>query len=229
MSSNFKVDSLLISLKDLQSEKNCLEQKLNKRREKRRQCECELERVEGKMMQVSDVHRKMVETLKVAQLKVTQTQGQTDSLEEANQRRRDRIAGINNNIANEKIKQQENVNSFEDKLSELTEDLMKARAHYKDENLHNLLVSSKEKLDELTQNLNNRNQEVKRLTDALEQLKSQTDDKEQEIPEETCKHIWQMMKDENQTIHSYLNQLQTDLKVIHDTTLSQETKKMAID
>lgn len=38
--------------------------------------------------------------------------------------------------------------------------------------------------------VNKQNQEVKRLTDALEQLKSQTDDKEQEIPEETCKHIW---------------------------------------
>ncbi|XP_067668009.1 synaptonemal complex central element protein 1-like [Haliotis asinina] len=229
MSSNFKVDSLLISLKDLQSEKNCLEQKLNKCREKRRQCECELERVEGKMMQVSDVHRKMVETLKVAQLKVTQTQGQTDSLEEANQKRRDRIADINKNIANEKIKQQENVNSFEDKLSELTEELMKARAHYKDENLHNELVSNKEKLDELTETFRKRNQEVDTLVDAFEQLKSQADEKDHEIPEETCKHIWQMMKDENQTIHSYLNQLQKDLKVIHDSTLSHETNKMAVD
>lgn len=123
----------------MKSEKSCLEQKLNERRNRRRLLEQLLENVNVKYLQMKDIHSKMTETLKVAQHKASQTQSLANSLDANNQCFKRSITDLNQKAEKEKKIQMENVAQFEDNLLEVSNAMFVAREIHLEENLRNCI------------------------------------------------------------------------------------------
>lgn len=77
----------------------------------------------------------MLETLKVAQHKVAQTQSLSDNLELNHQKKSERIEEMNQVIQRERRNQLDDVVVFEDKLSKLTAKFLEAKNFYEQDNL----------------------------------------------------------------------------------------------
>ncbi|ESP05008.1 hypothetical protein LOTGIDRAFT_156257 [Lottia gigantea] len=214
---NFRVETLLHNLKELQNEKTCLEQKLNEQRRKRRDAERHFEMVNMKWMQVSDMHQKMNETLKVAQLKVSQTQAQADSLEASNNKKREKIADLNKTIESEKQKQDKEVVKFEEELSKVSNMLMNARNFHQDENLE----SEYQKLESLQKEIINEKKclssEMENLSQVLETLtiEQKQDLDYPDITEDNRRTIWNLFKEENLKSKEFLEKKKQELEDVH--------------
>ncbi|KAK6194520.1 hypothetical protein SNE40_000142 [Patella caerulea] len=210
---NFRVESLLHSLKEVQNEKCCMERKLTEQRNKRRNMEREFETVNMKLIQVTDIHHKMMETMKIAQLKVSQTQAQADSLEEGNEKRRGKIADLNRRIEREKEKQNTEVAKFEEELSELASKLMTARNCHKDDHLEETLKNLESEKRQLGKHKNLLKSEVDKLAQTLESitLQQRLGVDYPDINEETRRQIWQLFKEEHCECKDYLNKLSNEV------------------
>ena len=91
--------------KDLQQEKVCLEQKLSELRSMKAKAEDTLDAVRSKHGKVKEINRKMAETVKGAQCKVSLQQFQITSIEGVILEKRRNLAAINQEIEDEKKRQ----------------------------------------------------------------------------------------------------------------------------
>nr|XP_034328258.1 spindle pole body-associated protein CIK1-like [Crassostrea gigas] len=197
-SSTFRVDLLLHSLKEIQQEKNCLEHKLAERRSRRRELENLLDIENNKFTQMKEGHEKLQETMKVAQLKETQTQSMANRLEESNQQKRKNIDELNRKLSAEKEKQLQNVENFEKELADIANQLMNARTFYDDSSLNKGISETEFYKSELQNKVENCQQEHLDLQQRLQTLS--INDRITDLPDipmELRKEIWALFKDEN--------------------------------
>ena len=126
------IELLFNTARDLQKERQVLEQRLKERRSRRTQLESSLERLRTKYHQVKDVNTKMTETLKVAQYKVMETQNQLRLLEETNIQKRASLSELNAQLKMEKESQHRAREDFEHKLARMAEMLIDAKNAHTD-------------------------------------------------------------------------------------------------
>ncbi|CAC5418356.1 unnamed protein product [Mytilus coruscus] len=207
---SFKVETLLASLKEIQQEKSYLEQKLNERRNRRRQLEQELESVNGKYLQIKDVHTKMNETLKVAQHKVSQTQSLADSLDDRNEYYKKSIEDLNQKLNVEKKGQMEEVTQFEENLSLVSDNLCSARTVFTDENLQNCLTEAEnieKKLHERVISYQNSLLGMEAEFDKLK-INPKQEPYYSDIPVELRRDMWLLFQDEHHKATECLQDIQ---------------------
>ncbi|XP_059159570.1 uncharacterized protein LOC131943445 [Physella acuta] len=124
------MDNLFYTLKELQKEKNCLEQKLHVQKLNRHTLEQELEKASEKYSRMQEKHFKLAETLAVAQQKVNQTQGLSVGLQDEINRYRPKLEHLQLSIENEKQLQQKLMENFETSLDEIAGQLFEAKRFY---------------------------------------------------------------------------------------------------
>ncbi|XP_052703391.1 uncharacterized protein LOC128179813 [Crassostrea angulata] len=214
-SSTFRVDLLLHSLKEIQQEKNCLEHKLAERRSRRRELENLLDIENNKFTQMKEGHEKLQETMKVAQLKETQTQSMANRLEESNQQKRKNIDELNRKLSAEKEKQLQNVENFEKELADIANQLMNARTFYDDSSLNKGISETEFYKSELQNKVENCQQEHFDLQQRLQTLS--INDRITDLPDipmELRKEIWALFKDENTDAKDLLKRKKESLQQI---------------
>ncbi|XP_041358224.1 synaptonemal complex central element protein 1-like isoform X2 [Gigantopelta aegis] len=188
---NFKIDSLLHSVKELQN-------------------------ANVKLVQVNDIHIKMSETLKVAEMKASKTQSQALCLEEANQVKREKILDLNTKIEFEKVEQQEDTDHFEEELVGLASQMKTSRLFYENENVEKEIVSSENEITDLEGKSCENHQLIEQLTKDLCRIKSHISIDDDGISDETRRLVWLMVKKENHSLHKFLNRLQDELDSINE-------------
>ncbi|KAL5004361.1 hypothetical protein ScPMuIL_017817 [Solemya velum] len=215
VSTGFRVDALLHSLKELQNEKNCLEQKLNEQREKRRELEKSLNSVNAKYLQVSDINTKMVETLKVAQHKEAQAQSMANSLEETNTSQREQIDVLNNKIENEKANQFQEIQTFENQLSQITEELKICREFYSEIHLEGEISDVQKKKTEFGEKIEDMNTKVEEITIKMEKLlqhRSEIENNDDGVPLNVRQDIWDALMNEKKSYEQYLKEVRNTIE-----------------
>ncbi|XP_064615462.1 uncharacterized protein LOC135479521 [Liolophura sinensis] len=226
----FKVDNLVNNLKELQQEKSCLEQKLNELRDKRRKLESLVATVKTKHAQVSDTNAKMMETLKVAQHKVMQTQTQANSLENSNTEKRATIANLNEKIENEKLLQLEQVQDFEKNLGTISADLNQARHFFTEDNLETEISGASEKIRDIDNKVMVSTSEVDNLSEELQKLslrQSGTGDTDiYGVSLEERRQIWNMLQEENDSSLKCLDNLGNQLKDLTDHLQEEQCEEL---
>ncbi|KAK3586546.1 hypothetical protein CHS0354_022678 [Potamilus streckersoni] len=211
--SSVRLECLLHSLKEVQHEKTCLEHKLNEKRSKRQELESSVQGVNTKLMQVKDVHCKMLETMKVAQHKVEETQSQADSLDEANQSKRKSLKDLNNKIEAEKQKQAEEVSKFEEELSAITDQLRQAKKYYTDHNLERHIWDTVERQHGIETQDEGFEAEIEHLSHLVADLmKERKQCWNEDLPLEVRKQICYLFQQENEALHSYLRILTAEME-----------------
>ncbi|XP_022340481.2 uncharacterized protein LOC111135066 [Crassostrea virginica] len=196
--SAFRVDLLLHSLKEIQQEKNCLENKLAERRSQRRELENLLDIENNKLTQMKEGHEKLQETMKVAQLKETQTQAMANRLEDSNLQMRKNIGELNQNLSTEKERQLQNLEKFEKELSDIANQLICARQFYDDAFLTKEIGETEFHKSDLQSNVASCHQEQLDLQEKLHKLSESSKINDyQDIPIELRREIENLFKEEN--------------------------------
>lgn len=213
----FRVDLLLHSLKEIQQEKNCLENKLAERRSKRRELENLLDIENNKFSQMKEGHEKMQETMKVAQLKEAQTQSLANRMEESNQEMRESIKELNKKLMIEKERQTENVENFQKELSDIANHLINARSFYEDSSLNQVIGEAEFHKTDIQSKVVNCHQEYLDLQQRLENLSLHNKPcGYEDIPMEFRKEIWAMFKEENAAAKELLKRKREKLQTIKE-------------
>ncbi|KAJ8030954.1 hypothetical protein HOLleu_27515 [Holothuria leucospilota] len=170
----FQVDVIQGSILDLQKERGKTEQQLNDAQKKRMSLERKFESVSQKFNQMSEKHCKMLETVKVAQHKVNQSQSQIDSQQVLNQEKQDRITELLRLIEEAKEEEQKDLEEFQDKLSELTDQFRHARHFYTDESLQLETSMLEKRSQEIKTKVTSAKCEVENLQQKLSELEAQS-------------------------------------------------------
>lgn len=160
-------------------------------------------------------HEKLQETMKVAQLKETQTQSMANRLEESNQQKRKNIDELNRKLSAEKEKQLQNVENFEKELADIANQLMNARTFYDDSSLNKGISETEFYKSELQNKVENCQQEHLDLQQRLQTLS--INDRITDLPDipmELRKEIWALFKDENTDAKDLLKRKKESLQQI---------------
>ncbi|XP_053404746.1 uncharacterized protein LOC123553857 [Mercenaria mercenaria] len=168
------MESLTLSLKEVQKAKGSLECRLNEKRQRRRNIESVLETVNSKLSQVRDIHTKMTETMKIAQHKVAQTQAQSDSMESSNEEKRHTLQSINQQIKDLQDQKTSDMHTFEDELSKMAKQMKNAKDFYTEEKLLEKISESKHVTSQQLQKSNQLDEEIASVTLYLAKLKEQS-------------------------------------------------------
>ncbi|BFZ00822.1 hypothetical protein BsWGS_03861 [Bradybaena similaris] len=165
-----RMESLFFSLKELQNEKICVEQKLHEVKLKRHSLEQEIGHVTSKCNHVQEKHRRMSEILAVAQQKVDQTMATALSLQADIEQSRPKLDELQNAIEAEKKLQLQKIEEFETSLLKISSQLFSARDFYKTCNLKNEINNTHKAQIELEHQADRESKNVQRLTTHLEKL-----------------------------------------------------------
>lgn len=169
-SPNFRIDVIFNSLRELQQEKERLQQHYNEEKAHCRSLEIKLEACQSKHYQSVEKHCKMLETVNAAKQKVLQTQLQATRLKELNDGKSARIAELRKNVCEVMKKEDVEQQIFENKLAELTSNFRDARNYYTEENVRNELEHWSKKADETRAEVFREDKVLKDLTTKFNQL-----------------------------------------------------------
>ncbi|XP_077987445.1 synaptonemal complex central element protein 1-like [Glandiceps talaboti] len=221
----FQVDVIIDSIQELQQEKAVNEQRLNKVRNQRRTLEIKLDSVSARHAQARDTNHKMIETLKIAQNKVSQTQSQIDSQQKVNKTLSEKIKELNDQVKQQEERKKNEINSFECKLEELARKFLDARHYYAPDSLHNEIHEVAKQREVLEENASVNEQEANNLIESLEKLKMEDDEsrmKEDEIPTEVQLETYNMFKESYQMACNKLQELKDE-----KCKLSEEIQRLS--
>ncbi|XP_070539324.1 synaptonemal complex central element protein 1-like [Ptychodera flava] len=220
----FRLEVIFDSIQELQQAKALNEKKLNEVRNNRRCLESKLDAVSAKHAQASDTNNKMMETLKIAQHKVSQTQSQIDSQEEANQIISGRIKTLNEKVKQEEERQKNEINAFETKLAELAARFLNARHYYLPDSLRNKIDEISKKQRQLKEQVKENEEEADKLSEQMQQMKIDNDSEieEYEIPPEVQVETYNMFVESYQLACIKLKELKDE-----ENLLTEEHKRLS--
>ncbi|XP_068736963.1 synaptonemal complex central element protein 1-like isoform X1 [Montipora capricornis] len=134
-SPNFRIDVIVNSLRELQQEKERLQQHCNEERARCKSLEMKLDACQVKYFQSKERNCKMLETVNAAKQKVLQTQIQANRLKELNDEKGVKIQELRKEISEEIKKEQTELAMFEEQLFQLTDKFRNAKNYYTEENV----------------------------------------------------------------------------------------------
>jgi len=169
------MDNLFHSLKQLQSEKLCLEQKLHDEKRKRLSLEQECEQVSTTCSQTQEKHMRLAETHAIAEQKVEQSIKEVMSLQLEVDSKRPQMEQCQREIEMVKQEQSTMLLDFQDQLSSFSSNLFHAKSFYQKENLTTEMQREEQRAEELDKNIENMKSEVINLKDKLEKLDRKID------------------------------------------------------
>ncbi|XP_078383942.1 uncharacterized protein LOC144666389 isoform X3 [Oculina patagonica] len=173
-SPNFRIDVIFNSLRELQQEKERLQQHCNEEKARCKSLEVKLEACQTKYYQNSEKHCKMSETVNAAKQKVLQTQLHASRLKELNNGKSARIAELRRQIDEEMKKEEEELQLFENKLAELTSNFRNARNYYTEENVQKEMEEWSKQADEAKTEVLKEDSTLKELSTKFQQLEMET-------------------------------------------------------
>lgn len=226
-SKEFQIDDLDYTLAELQKEKHSLANQLTECKNKRQGLEKTLEAVHKKHSQLSEVHRKLSETLQVGYHKVAQMQSQAESLENHIQKKRDEIKDITKKYEEQKNSQLNHVKYIEEQLSEITKKMKDAKSFYTKANILKEVEAVETKKIEMEKQIlfieadaETVRMQVKTLLQNLENFKSDAvDDFTESFKDEVLK-IFQEESDEYDKHYSQLKKELGQLEMAGDGSAS---------
>ncbi|XP_078694748.1 synaptonemal complex central element protein 1-like isoform X3 [Branchiostoma floridae x Branchiostoma belcheri] len=169
----FRVEDLLVSVRELQKEKSFLEQELAESKRRTKETEKKLDEVSQQHRQISVLYNKMVETLKIAKHKVDQSQQMADKQEQVNQEKRNSLTELNSSIEREVQRQRQYSREFEGQLDELTDASHHAWLYFKAESIEKELQDLEAMKTEAERLAEQQEEEVSALTERLNGVKLQ--------------------------------------------------------
>ncbi|XP_033122587.1 CAP-Gly domain-containing linker protein 1-like [Anneissia japonica] len=212
----FNFEVIYNSIKDSQYEKTRNEKRLSEAKQSRINLERKYEAVASKHAQLNEIHNKMLETLKVGQHKVMQTQSQIDSQETINSEIREKLNKLENLIEEEEKKHQSQREDYEDKLSELERLYREANQFYKDDALLKQvseILKQKNIMSEKLEASDADKGDLRMLLEGL-QLKEDVQEKQQDVDEEQQKILQDMFQADLESKKATLATLQkTRIKI----------------
>ncbi|XP_060597277.1 uncharacterized protein LOC132751159 [Ruditapes philippinarum] len=168
------MESLTLSLKDVQKAKCNLESRLNEKRRSRKNIENVLETVNSKLTQIKNIHTKMTETLKIAQHKVAQTQAQSDSMEKSNGEKRQALQSVNQQIKHLQDSRTNEIHKFEEELSKMAKQMVNSKDAYTDKNLLVKIAGRKSEYEQLLQKSRKLEQEKVNMSQRYQELEQKS-------------------------------------------------------
>lgn len=215
---NIRVENLIYTLKELQNEKVCLEQKLQEQDLQKQSLEQTLEQESNKCAHVQEKHRRMAGTFAVAQQKVDTTLTACVNLQEEIEKLKPQMELLQQAIAEEKKQQRRNIEAFEAALGEISAELFHARSFYKKDALQNQINLAKKEAGELEHKACTENKDIQRMTDDLERL---TIEKKKASAskfgcEESLQACYSAIERDRQEAEEYRNRVKSELKEIQN-------------
>lgn len=220
----FKIEVILNSLKDLQDEKQQKEIILSQECTRRKQLEAKLEAAVAKHTTVSAKHAKIQEKECLAEQKVTQLLAQVKHYENITLEKRQIIEELNNNIQSQQRSQQEQITNFEEKMSELADRFRNSVHVYTEESLTLDIKDYKEKVKDLSNGVDSKQQNIQKLTDDVKKLQDKDRDDDMDIDEHTREMVLNMFHSEKKAVHEMKNSTEEKLKNLqseYDSLLSR--------
>lgn len=225
-SPNFQMDVIFSSLRELQQEKERLQQHFNGEKSRCRSLEIKLEACQSKHYQSIEKHCKMLETVNAAKQKVLQTQLQATRLKELNDGKSARIAELRRQICEVVKKEDEELKVFENKLADLTSNFRDARNYYTEENVRNELEQWSRKADETKAEVFKEDKVLKDLTDKFNQLQMENKKAKDEL---NCKLEFDITSEELQIalrVFEEMNQKSKDDLKESEKQLEEELERI---
>lgn len=225
-SPNFRMDVIFNSLRELQQEKERLQQHFNEEKSRCRSLEIKLEACQSKHYQSIEKHCKMLETVNAAKQKVLQTQLQATRLKELNDGKSARIAELRRQICEVVKKEDEELKVFENKLADLTSNFRDARNYYTEENVRNELEQWSRKADETKAEVFKEDKVLKDLTDKFNQLQMENKKAKDEL---NCKLEFDITSEELQIalrVFEEMNQKSKDDLKESEKQLEEELERI---
>ncbi|XP_020617169.1 myosin-9-like [Orbicella faveolata] len=173
-SPTFRVDVIFNSLRELQQEKERLEQHCHEEKARCRSLEIKLDACQTKYYQYSEKNCKMLETVNAAKQKVLQTQLQASRLKELNDGKGARITELRKQIDEEMRKEEEEMQVFQNKLAELTNNFRNARNYYTEENVKKEMEEWSKQAEETKSEVSKEDIALKELSAKFHQLEMET-------------------------------------------------------
>ncbi|XP_006822954.1 uncharacterized protein LOC102801019 [Saccoglossus kowalevskii] len=213
----FQLEIIFGSIKELQQTKAYNEKMLNEVRSKRRSLENKCDQVSTEHAQVTDTNNKMIESLKIAQQKVCQTQNQISRQEDNNETIRQRVKELNQKVQEEETRQAHEIGVFESKLAELAEKFHSAQQYYGPNGLRNEITRIIEDKALLENQASTNEQQAETLATMLSQMKVESGDcQEDEILLETQVITVNMFQDSYKAACNKLKELKDEEKDIQE-------------
>ncbi|XP_014672873.1 PREDICTED: ankyrin repeat domain-containing protein 36A-like [Priapulus caudatus] len=197
------VEDLVKCQKELLQEKSRLTKKLSDLKQKKNELDHQLMEIENKHMQVMETRNKGLDTLKIAQHKVEQSQSQCNSLETIHKDRRTIIDQLSSETRQQKALKQQNVMQFLNILAEMADRLRYEKDAHKRESLNQKCCEVEKLKIELEKEVRQQDQEKMDLETMLLTLQKETRD-DLEIPLEQQLSVFNMFKDENSAANANL-------------------------
>ncbi|XP_078694746.1 synaptonemal complex central element protein 1-like isoform X1 [Branchiostoma floridae x Branchiostoma belcheri] len=219
----FRVEDLLVSVRELQKEKSFLEQELAESKRRTKETEKKLDEVSQQHRQISVLYNKMVETLKIAKHKVDQSQQMADKQEQVNQEKRNSLTELNSSIEREVQRQRQYSREFEGQLDELTDASHHAWLYFKAESIEKELQDLEAMKTEAERLAEQQEEEVSALTERLNGVKLQQgiDTSMDELQEdiisyEMQQNLYRMFYEENEMVHGLQTAINTTYNVLQN-------------
>ncbi|KAJ7370055.1 hypothetical protein OS493_034498 [Desmophyllum pertusum] len=209
-SPNFRIDVIFNSLRELQQEKERLQQHCAEEKARCKNLEIKLEACQTKYYQNSEKHCKMLETVNAAKQKVLQTQIQASRLKELNDGKGARIAELRRQIDEETKRGEIEQQIFENKLEELTSSFRNARNYYTEENVRMEMEEWSKQADDAKAEVSKEDNALQELSAKFHQLEMENKKAKDELD---CKLEFDVS----------VKKLQSTLKVFEE--MNQESKE----
>ncbi|RUS83037.1 hypothetical protein EGW08_009225 [Elysia chlorotica] len=215
------LESLVYTLKELQSEKTCLEQKLQEQGLKKQSLEKNLEQESNKCAHVQEKHRRMAGTFAIAQQKVDATLTSCLSLQEEIEKIKPEMEKLQQSIAEEKQQQHKNILEFEAALSGIAAELFQARSFYKKSALQAEEANAEKAAFELERKAEKDEKEIQRMAQSLDSLSLEKDKSAAFGCENSLLACYSAMERDRQDAEKYRNRVKAELKEIQDVLNSE--------
>lgn len=215
------MDNLFYSLKETQSEKLCLEQKLHEQKRIRHSSEAELDQESAKCSQIQEKHMRLADTHAIAEQKVEQSIKEVLSLQAEVDSKRPKMENNQQEIEMEKQDHTTRLFEFQNTLSEVAGDLFNAKKFHRKDNLNGELQRLLQVIEELDQEIVEMSDNAKHLTNTLEKLDKEVEteifknntmllaccgafEKDKADLKEELSHV----KEESESLHQAMEKLQ---------------------
>ncbi|XP_070173595.1 uncharacterized protein [Littorina saxatilis] len=169
------------------------------------------------------MYQKLTEMQKVAVQKVQQTQQQMDGLHQLNQVHSNKIKDLNKVIQQRKDKGLKNVEGFQDKMSALSDKLIKARKFYKPDALQKRIEEICDRIQQNESSVKSDSEEVTCIVNTMDSLQLTPPEQSlvHQVSHQTRLAIWSMFVGEEDSVQASLQRLQAEQQEI--CTLLQES------
>lgn len=169
--SDIRIDAIVSSLKELQLEKNHLEQRMNDLRRKRSVIEKNVDILSGRFSQARQSTLRLKDTLKIAQQKVARTQKVVESLQKSCADANASKQNLLKEVEEFRDMQIDCVRSFEKEVLDLISKFKTAQRFHKEDNLERNISESKEKTNHLRESAQQASSDKENLIEAFQKMK----------------------------------------------------------